>query len=63
MTTTKALKLFLLLLSTASVVTLSSCKKDEHGPHDDHDHSENEIITTVQIAFKDSASNIIGEYF
>ncbi|MFY8136475.1 MAG: hypothetical protein ACOVMR_00125 [Flavobacteriales bacterium] len=29
MTTTKALKLFLLLLSTASVVTLSSCKKDE----------------------------------
>ncbi|MEY5047361.1 MAG: hypothetical protein RLZZ175_720 [Bacteroidota bacterium] len=41
---------------------ISSCKKDEHGPHDDHDHSENEIITTVQIAFKDSASNAVLTY-
>ena len=46
-------KLTLALFALIFTAFVSSCKKDEHGPHDDHDQSENEI--TLQV------NNLLGQ--
>ena len=54
------MKKYILLTLLASVL-LCSCKKDEK-KNDPAPVEENEIITTVQIEFKDSSNNITTTY-
>lgn len=54
-------KLTLALIALIFTAFVSSCKKDEK-KDDPQPESENEIITTVQIQFRDSATNVVSTY-
>jgi hypothetical protein len=48
---------YFLLAASVALLGIQSCKKDDH---DDHDHDENELITTVKISLTPASGPVVS---
>jgi len=49
------MKTILLSFTIVTIATISSCKKDDDHANDDHEHNEEELITSLSLTFTDTA--------